>query len=102
MCADFKEPVPPRTWMSSRKSALRNKSQASRALLESLHGVGNPALKASLYVWTAFREKGRQATNLLQREAVSPTPAASVGCSPNQAFDEHMLSPKTLGTGRRD
>jgi hypothetical protein len=91
-CEGLAEPVPLRSWMGSRKSAVRNKSQASRALLESLHGAGIPGRKASLYVWMAFRdsEAGHQ---LLQREGTS-APAAIVGFSPNQAFDQHMLPPQ--------
>lgn len=64
---------------------MRNKIQSLRVLLESLPGIsGIKALKTTLCVWRAFKEKGEQGIT-------PPPPTAIISFGPDGAFDWHAL-----------
>lgn len=93
--------VSPRTWTSSGKSALREKSQASRAFLESLHGAWDPGWESNAMLGQFSERQAGSAPNCFKGRECTPAAAATGHMVHTKHFDPHASPSDILVMGKR-
>lgn len=93
--------VSPRTWTSSGKSASREKSQASRAFLESLHGAWDPGWESNAMFGQLSERQAGSAANCFKGRGCTPAAAVMGNMVHIRHFDQHASSTDILGMRKR-